>query len=148
MRSSTLLSVLALFGASSATRIVLTNDDGWATAQMRAQYSALKSAGYDVIVSAPAENQSGTGSSSETPTTLTEPCEFNTCPTGSPAEGSDASDPDLNYVNGYPVDAVKYGIQTLAPKLLGGSPDLIVSGPNVGTNLGIDAFFSGTMSVS
>lgn len=39
----------------------------------------------------------------------------------------------LNYVNGFPVDAVEYGIDTLAPKLLGSSPDFVVSGPNVGS---------------
>lgn len=30
------------------TKIVLTNDDGWAVAQIRAQNDALKAAGYDV----------------------------------------------------------------------------------------------------
>ena len=45
-----------------------------------------------VVLSAPALDQSGTGSRSRTPTVLTEPCEFDTCPVGSPAEGSNASD--------------------------------------------------------
>lgn len=45
-----------------------------------------------VVLSAPAENESGTGSSTATPTNLTEPCEFDTCPTGSPAEGFNSSD--------------------------------------------------------
>lgn len=78
-----------------------------------------------VVVSAPSENKSGTGSDSATPTPLTEPCEFNTCPTGSPAEGFNASDREcssqsliseeltwswlhfiarLNYVNSFPCD--------------------------------------------
>lgn len=141
------LALLSFIGATTATKIVMTNDDGWATAQMRAQYAAMKDAGFDVIVSAPAENQSGHGSFTTTPKPLTQPCEFNSCPTGSPPEDSDRNDPDLNYVNGFPVDAVKFGIQTLAPKLFGGPPDLIVSGPNVGGNTGIKAFFSGTMYV-
>jgi len=42
----------------------------------------------------------------------------------------------LNYVNSFPVDAVSYGIRTLAPKFFGRAPDFVVSGPNVGTNLG------------
>lgn len=31
------------------------------------------------------------------------------------------------------VDAVRFGIQTLAPKLLGSKPDFVVSGSNVGS---------------
>ena len=42
----------------------------------------------------------------------------------------------FNYVNGYPADAVKYGIQTLSPKFFGGPPAFVVSGPNVGLNTG------------
>lgn len=45
-----------------------------------------------VVLSAPAENKSGTGSSTATPVKLQQPCEFNTCPTGSPAEGFNATD--------------------------------------------------------
>lgn len=47
---------------------------------------------YQVILSAPAENESGTGSSTKTPTPLTQPCEYDTCATGSPAEGFNQSD--------------------------------------------------------
>lgn len=35
-------------GRPSVRKIVLTNDDGWATAQMRAQLDALIAEGYDV----------------------------------------------------------------------------------------------------
>lgn len=45
-----------------------------------------------MILSAPAEDKSGTGSSTATPAVLAEPCEFDTCPAGSPAVGYDASD--------------------------------------------------------
>jgi 5'-nucleotidase len=45
-----------------------------------------------VILSAPAENESGTGSSTETPTTVSGGCEFSTCPAGAPAEGFNSSD--------------------------------------------------------
>ncbi|CAK5277791.1 unnamed protein product [Mycena citricolor] len=82
----------------------------------------------------PAINKSGTGSSTTTPTKLTQPCEFNTCPTGSPAEGFNATNSRLNWVNGFPVDSAKFGIQTLGPKFFGGAkPVFVVSGPNVGT---------------
>jgi 5'/3'-nucleotidase SurE len=116
--------------------IILTNDDGWAVAMIRQQNTALLEARYNVVLSAPSENKSGTGSSTAPPTILTEECEFDTCPIGSPPEGFNASDPRLNYVNSFPVDAVAYGIQTLAPKFFGRSPDFVVSGPNVGNNLG------------
>lgn len=33
---------------ANAQRIVITNDDGWAVAQIRAEYDALRDAGYDV----------------------------------------------------------------------------------------------------
>ena len=72
--------------------------------------------------------------------------DFNLIPAGSPGRGSNASDPRLNYVDSFPVTAVKYGIE-LAPGLLGGVPELVVSGPNVGSNLGLITLFSGTMCV-
>lgn len=51
MRSTTVLSLLALVTVVTATNIVLTNDDGWAVAQIRAQNTALKNAGYTVRTS-------------------------------------------------------------------------------------------------
>ncbi|KAH9948081.1 sure-like protein [Amylocystis lapponica] len=132
-----------------AQNIVLTNDDGWAVASIRGQYDALVDANFSVVLSAPAENQSGTGSSSATPTPLTEPCEYNSCPVGSPAEGFNASEPRLNYVNAYPVDAVRYGIQTLAPEFFSSStPDFVISGPNIGNNLGKGIDGSGTVGAA
>ncbi|KAI0632825.1 sure-like protein [Trametes polyzona] len=133
----------------AATNIVITDDDGWATAQIRQQFDTLSNAGHNVVLSAPALNQSGKSSLSTTPKPLTEPCEFNTCPSGSPAMGFNSSNPRLNYVNGYPVDAARYGIQTLAPKYFDGAkPDFVVSGPNVGTNLGLVVLLSGTVGAA
>ncbi|KAL1938969.1 hypothetical protein VTO73DRAFT_11122 [Trametes versicolor] len=146
--TSLLVLVLSTAAATSASKVVLTNDDGWAVAQIRAQRDALVEAGHDVILSAPAENKSGTGSSTATPVTLQQPCEFNTCPTGSPAEGFNATDTRLNYVNSFPVDAVRFGIQTLAPQFFGSTPDFVVSGPNVGTNLGTVTQNSGTVGAA
>ncbi|OSX57960.1 hypothetical protein POSPLADRAFT_1154831 [Postia placenta MAD-698-R-SB12] len=143
--------VIPLLGEtySRVQNVVLTNDDGWAVAQIRAQYAALTEAGFDVVLSAPAQNESGKGSSSTAPTPLSKPCEYDSCPTGSPAEGFNASDPHLNYVNAYPVDAVRYGIQTLAPQFFDGeAPDFVVSGPNIGNNLALSVFFSGTVGAA
>ncbi|KAF5329552.1 hypothetical protein D9619_009022 [Psilocybe cf. subviscida] len=146
---SVLLALSLVSGTSAATRIVLTNDDGWAVAQLRAEYTALTAAGYSVLISAPAVNKSGSGSSSTTPKPLTTECQFGTCPKGSPAYGSDPSDSQINYVNGYPVDAVKYGIQTLSPAIFGSVPDLVVSGTNIGNNLGsLTTKLSGTVGAA
>ncbi|CAK5277805.1 unnamed protein product [Mycena citricolor] len=140
---------------------------GWAVALVRAQNDALNAAGYNVgitpsgllvfshshapqvVLSCPAINKSGTGSSTTTPTKLTQPCEFNTCPTGSPAEGFNATNSRLNWVNGFPVDSAKFGIQTLGPKFFGGAkPVFVVSGPNVGNNLGSTVLVSGTVGAA
>jgi 5'-nucleotidase len=107
----------AVLAQGSTNEIVLTNDDGWAVAMIRAQNDALRTAGYDVgwppdhgtgpidipyrqvVLSCPAENKSGTGSSSAPPTVLTIPCEYDTCPVGSPAEGFNSSDRGCLSVN-------------------------------------------------
>ncbi|KZT25036.1 sure-like protein [Neolentinus lepideus HHB14362 ss-1] len=128
--------------------IVLTNDDGWAVAMIRAQNAALKAAGFNVVLSCPAQNESGTGSTTAAPTVLNITCEYDTCAVGSPPEGYNASDPRLNYVNAYPVDSVRYGIQTVAPKFFGTKPDFVVSGPNVGNNLGPGITRSGTVGAA
>lgn len=36
-------------------------------------------------------------------------------------------------LNSVSVDAVRFGIQTLAPKLLGSKPDFVISGSNIGS---------------
>lgn len=150
---------------AALTNILQTNDDGWVVAAIRAQNDALVGAGYNVcqlhsilfrcltlslqvVVSAPAVDKSGTGSSTATPTPLTSPCEYNSCPAGSPAEGFNASNTRYNYVNAFPVDSVRYGIQTLSPQFFNSVPDLVVSGPNVGSNLGSTVLISGTVGAA
>ena len=58
--SALALAVLPLLVQS--TNVVLSNDDGWAEINIRAFYSSLTAAGDSVVLSAPAENESGTGS--------------------------------------------------------------------------------------
>ena len=43
------------------TNVVLSNDDGWAEINIRTFYDTLTAAGDSVVLSAPAENESGTG---------------------------------------------------------------------------------------
>ncbi|KAL3481385.1 survival protein sure-like phosphatase/nucleotidase [Aspergillus californicus] len=135
--------------ATQAINIVSSNDDGWAEVNIRSLYSALNSAGHSVVVSAPAENQSGTGSQDATPSARTEACEFDSCPANSGAYGTNETDTRLNWVNSYPVTSIKHGIDTLSPQFFSDSgPDLAVSGPNVGNNLGLAVYFSGTVGAA
>ena len=53
------LSLLPL--TTQCTNVVLSNDDGWAEINIRAFYNSLTAAGDSVVLSAPAENESGTG---------------------------------------------------------------------------------------
>ncbi|OJJ42823.1 hypothetical protein ASPZODRAFT_76159 [Penicilliopsis zonata CBS 506.65] len=148
MHIHTLAALLLPLG-SQAIDIISSNDDGWAEINIRELYSALTDAGHSVVISAPAENESGSGSDTGTPTVLTEECEFDSCPVGSPAYGYNASEPRFNYVNSYPATAMQYGIDTLGPKFFDDSaPALAVTGPNVGTNLGLVVLFSGTVGAA
>jgi 5'/3'-nucleotidase SurE len=129
-------------------KVVLTNDDGWAVAQIRSEYEALVAEGYEVILSAPAINKSGTGSSTAPPTNLTAPCEFDTCAAGAPAIGTDPKDRNIHYVNAFPADSVRVGIQEFARRRWGGPPHFVISGTNIGTNLGPVANISGTIGAA
>jgi len=150
MAFSLLVCALGFLSLTNALNIVVGNDDGWAIAQVRALKNTLDGAGYNTLLSAPAVDKSGTASSDAPATTLTSACEFDTCPAGSPAEGFNASDPSLNYVNSFPVTSIRFGIQTLAPKFFNGSlPDLVLCGPNNGQNLGHTASdVSGTVGAT
>ena len=56
----TVLSMLVSL-SSQCTHVVLSNDDGWAEINIRTFYNVLTAAGDSVVLSAPAENESGTG---------------------------------------------------------------------------------------
>lgn len=62
MRFNPSTAVVASLSLANAINIISSNDDGWAEVNIRALYDALDSAGHETVVSAPAENQSGTGS--------------------------------------------------------------------------------------
>lgn len=148
-----ILPFLALLGIAHAAviprdgsvKIVISNDDGWATANIRRFYDTLKQSGYCPLISAPANNKSGTGSLEFWPIPLIGEGEFGTIASGASGTGQDASDPNIYYVNSFPATAMQYGINTFAPQQLGGKPDLAVTGPNVGGNLGLINEFSGTV---
>lgn len=43
-----ILALVAIVAGTTAQKIVLTNDDSWAVAQIRDEYNQLKAAGYQV----------------------------------------------------------------------------------------------------
>lgn len=49
-----------LLVAVGSVRIIQSNDDGWAEQYVRSANQALKDQGHEVILSAPADNKSGT----------------------------------------------------------------------------------------
>lgn len=152
--------LLALFILSAvlpspafARNIVLSNDDGL-TSNVVALYSALKAEGHDVIVSVPCTGQSGMGAAiyfMRPISPLTSPCLNDAAKPGDPGVGPmtrEGFSGDFHYVNGTPVMALLYAIDVQALARWGRPPDLILSGPNEGQNLGSIVISSGTVSVA
>ena len=62
MRGSKIFVVLGILPlVTQAANIVLSNDDGWAEINIRTLFNVLTKAGENVVLSAPAENKSGSG---------------------------------------------------------------------------------------
>jgi 5'-nucleotidase len=138
--------------AAEARNIVITNDDGL-TSNVVALYKALKVDGHDVIVSVPCQNQSGMGAALglRPLTPLETACRNNAANAGTSGAGPMTRDgwgSDFYYVNSTPVMAVLYGLDIVAMKRWGKAPDLVLSGPNEGQNVGAIAISSGTISAA
>lgn len=152
-----LMGGVALAAASpeaSAQTILLSNDDGL-TSNVVALHEALVEAGYDVIVSVPCTNQSGMGAAlglARPLVPLTEPCLNNAAQAGEPGAGpmtrAGLAEGDFHYVNSTPVMALLYGLDVLAMERWGRAPDIVISGPNEGQNVGAIILSSGTVSVA
>jgi 5'-nucleotidase len=108
-------------------RILLSNDDGVHAPGLKILQKELQRLG-DVWVVAPLEEKSTTGHS----LTLHKPLRL--IEMGKRFYG----------VNGSPADCVYLGIR----EVMRGMPDLVVSGPNRGANLGQDVYYSGTVSAA
>ena len=148
------LSLLALsiaFAApisANALNIVISNDDGLST-NVKALQSALLAAGHDVVVSVPCQNQSGKGAAVNflTPITpLTKACRNDAAPVGAAGVGPIAGLSNAFYVDGTPIMALMYGLDIAAIQRWGKAPDLVISGPNEGQNIGSIVISSGTVS--
>ncbi|KAI0075474.1 5'/3'-nucleotidase sure [Panus rudis PR-1116 ss-1] len=138
--------------STSALNILLTNDDSWASANIRATYDALKSDGHNVLLVGPAVQQSSTGGTFKLPATnITAPGgEFGTIPVGAPYFGAAVDDPHIWYFNGTPVATALFALDIIVPKVWPHKKiDLVVSGPNEGSNTGPFTFtLSGTIGAT
>ncbi len=111
-------------GSSSiALRIMVTNDDGVKAEGIDAIVEALREdPNNEIIVSAPAENQSGRGDTRrETPPPITG------------VESTTSSGYPAYAVDGYPADSVVWGLENLYDDEL---PHVVLSGINEGQNVG------------
>lgn len=123
------------WGCETALRLLLTNDDGIWAQGLRQLARALAGTG-DVTVVAPERERSAMGHA----ITMHKPLRVNPVPDWLPGvEGVRAFT-----VNGTPSDCVKIGAQALVDRL----PDCLLSGINRGPNLGMDIFYSGTVSAA
>lgn len=147
--------LLALAPAAAGARnIVLTNDDGL-TSNVVALYKALKEAGHDVVVSVPCVNQSGQGAAlgiARPLAPLKTACLNDAAQPGDPGAGpmTRAGLPagDFYYVDGTPVAALLHGLEVIGQARWGKAPDLVLSGPNEGQNVGAIILSSGTVSAA
>ena len=110
-------------------RILLTNDDGIGAPGLHVLERIARSLSDDIVIVAPAEEQSGMGRS----LTLTRPVRMR-------------RHDDRRYsVTGTPTDAV---MMALALVMKDAPPDLILSGVNRGANLAEDVSYSGTVAAA
>jgi 5'-nucleotidase len=107
-------------------RILITNDDGYESKGLIALANALKPLG-DVTIVAPTTEKSACGHS----LTVTKPLKF-----------IRVDDDFFKLDDGTPSDCVYLALNALFDKTK--QPDLIVSGINIGANLGEDITYSGT----
>lgn len=113
-------------------RILLTNDDGYQAPGIQTLFAVLNSAGHQVIMVAPLENQSGVGGAS-----YADPGEFVNVIQQAPGVWS---------VDCTPSDCVRVGLDLF---FTNNPPDLIISGLNFGQNLAQPASSgSGTMGAA
>jgi len=112
-------------------RILLTNDDGIHAPGLFALYEALKS-DHEMHIVAPESEMSAVGHA----ITLTSPIMVHDVRKNGTFFG--------HAVKGTPADCVKIAVQELLDK----PPDIVLSGINVGANVGVNILYSGTVSAA
>ena len=108
-------------------RILLSNDDGYFAPGLAQLATSLADLG-DIVVVAPERNRSGASNS----LTLDRPLQLRQAPNG------------YMYVSGTPTDCVHLAVTGV----LDHQPDMVVSGINLGANMGDDTIYSGTVAAA
>lgn len=119
-------------GRDTSMRLLLSNDDGVWAEGIRALAAGF-AAEHEVMVSAPDMERSAVSRSM----TLFTPLRAKR------VKLPGLADIPAYAVNGTPVDCVRLGIGNLFP-----APDVVVSGINMGYNLGTDVLYSGTVAAA
>lgn len=112
-------------------RILLSNDDGIRAKGIKYLYQLLCELGHEVYIFAPENQSSGISHAVTLITPLV------------PRKTFDGEQFYGMSVPGTPTDAVKMGLALLSP-----SPDIVVSGMNLGHNAGAAAYYSGTLAAA
>jgi 5'-nucleotidase len=108
-------------------RILLSNDDGYFAPGIERLAVALAPHA-EITVVAPERDRSGASNS----LTLDRPLTVRTAPNG------------FRFVNGTPTDCVHLAVTGLLAEL----PDMVISGINLGANMGDDTIYSGTVAAA
>lgn len=108
-------------------RILISNDDGYFAPGIEQLAAALR-AHAQITVVAPERDRSGASNS----LTLDRPLQVRRAPNG------------FLFVNGTPTDCVHLAVTGLLDEL----PDMVVSGINLGANMGDDTLYSGTVAAA
>jgi 5'-nucleotidase len=108
-------------------RILLSNDDGYFAPGIE-QLAAALAPHAEITVVAPERDRSGASNS----LTLDRPLTVRTAPNG------------FRFVNGTPTDCVHLAVTGLLDAL----PDMVISGINLGPNMGDDTIYSGTVAAA
>ena len=138
IRTLALAAFAMVAGTTSTTAqplILITNDDGYQSPDLRALATALN-AQADVIIVAPQSNQSGTSTSLGNLRAEAEWSEFE-------FDGADIA----YWINATPSVSTHFGID-LAQRHYGRQPDLVISGINAGMNDGQSHHYSGTVGAA
>lgn len=114
-------------------RILLTNDDGIHAEGLHSAWRALNAAGHDVFVCVPDRPRSAISHA----ITMHKPLRANIVTT---PEGI------AHTSNGTPADCVPLALLQLMDVPQNGGPDIVISGINLGPNLGDDVHYSGTVA--
>ena len=112
---------------STAMRILLSNDDGYFAPGLEHLAAELSSRA-EITVVAPERDRSGASNS----LTLDRPLTVRRAPNG------------FLFVNGTPTDCVHLAVTGLLDDL----PDVVISGINLGANMGDDTIYSGTVAAA